>query len=133
MKKCLFCNTAISRFNPYKICHLHQEKALSEKVPFLLREELERLKTKRFSPSDGIYTKDERGQIIDILSYFLQTHSSEEIKELLRASEPEEIHEKLLQEDELRAEGFAQAVIFLRGEQSEMLQEFIKEEAGQKN
>lgn len=125
MEKCLYCNTILSQFNPYRICYVHREKILRERLPVYLKEELQRLEVlEQKNQRSTELTQKEREQMIYSLSLLLKDYSDEELIEILK--NPEEIYESLLIEDKDKAEGFAEAVIFLREKKAEILQEFLK-------
>lgn len=124
--RCIYCDTILSRFNPYRLCNIHQEKALREKLPGCLREELPKLKRKRDANRgpDYDHTQEERERAIQALSQFLETYSDQEIIKLVE--EPEEVYESFAREDETKAENFAEAVIFLRNKKEKILKPFLK-------
>ena len=132
MEKCSYphCNTILSRFNPYGVCYVHQKKILRERLPMCLRKELqglEALKQEKQPVTGNRYaglTQGERKQIIYSLSELLKDCPDEELIEILK--NPEEVYESLLSEDKDKAEGFSEAVIFLREKEEEILQEFLR-------
>lgn len=134
-KKCPYCNTTLSRSNPYGICFVHQEKVIRERLPVHLRKELRGLElevSKQEKRPVGrksikIYhglTLEEIEQMRNSLSKLLKDYSDEELIEILK--NPEETYESLLMEDENKAKGFAEAVILLREKKEEVLQEFLR-------
>ena len=138
MERCFYCNVILSRFNPYRICYIHQEKVLRERLPIYLRKELQGLEASeqerkpvgRKSTGNRYagLTSKEREQVISSFSELLKNRSDEELDEELIEilKNPEEVYESLLMEDKDKAEGFAEAVIFLREKKGEILQEFLR-------
>lgn len=127
MEKCLYCNTILSQFNPYRICYVHREKILRERLPIYLKKELQRLEVleqKHQRAAELTQKEREQKQTIYPLSQLLKDYSDKELIEILK--KPEEIYASLLIEDKDKAEGFANAVIFLREKKAKILQKFLR-------
>ncbi len=125
MEKCLYCNTILSQFNPYRICYVHQGKVLRERLPVCLKKELQRLKLlAQKNQRSAVLTQKERKRMRHSLSQLLKNYSDKELIEILK--NPEEIFESLLIKDKDKAEGFAEAVIFLREKKAEIIQKFLR-------
>lgn len=125
--RCICCDTILSRFNPYKLCNIHQEKVLRERLPSALKKELPELMRKRDAKRgpDYDHTQEEREVAIQALSQFLETYSDQEIIKLVE--EPEEVYESLAKGDKTKAENFAEVVIFLRGKKEKILEPFLRD------
>ena len=121
-ERCLRCENILSRFNLYRLCYVHQNNLLKKEFPVCLRTELRNLKARHRRESDC--SDKEAEQIIHVFSWFLQEYSEEEIAGLVE--QPEVMHESLSEEDEVKAENFAEVIMFLRGKREEILQPFLK-------